>query len=197
MLVTCPNCETVFRVDSDSIGEAGKTVRCSVCSHIWHAQPLEHNLESEAFELGLALRMVLLPLVVLVLVVGIVVGGIMQRSTVTAYAPTLIPLFEKAGLMIRPKVENLAIVDLSADYSGDTVRLRGRLYNQAAFFVHAPQLEVTIATVDGAPLVKQVIKPDDQVIGPEGVTAFFAQLVIDEAREPTVTVIMLADRVLK
>ena len=36
---TCPNCETVFRIDSERISEGGQAVRCSVCSHVWQAEP--------------------------------------------------------------------------------------------------------------------------------------------------------------
>ena len=39
MLLTCPNCETVFRIDSERIGDGSQAVRCSVCAHVWQAEP--------------------------------------------------------------------------------------------------------------------------------------------------------------
>ncbi len=37
MFLTCPHCTTVFRVNTDLIPEDGRTVRCSICHHIWIA----------------------------------------------------------------------------------------------------------------------------------------------------------------
>ena len=72
MLLTCPNCETVFRVDSDSICDTGKSVRCSVCAHIWKALPPMLAPEETRGEVQAALRTILLPLLVLVMLVGII-----------------------------------------------------------------------------------------------------------------------------
>ena len=195
MLLTCPNCETVFRVDSDSIGEAGKSVRCSVCAHIWKAHQPMLTPEDAPGEMRAALRTVMLPLLVLVLLVGIGAGAIVQRSTVTAYLPALIPLYEAAGLPVVSQIDRLEIVDVTADYAGDTLRLRGRLFNQAAYFAHAPMLEVTVSSAKDGAFLRQVISPDDAVIRPASTAPFFAQLVIDEVAEPTVTIVMLKDRV--
>ena len=195
MLLTCPNCETVFRVASDSIGESGKSVRCSVCTHIWQAHLPMLTPEESPGEMGNAVRTILLPLFVLILLVGIGAGAVTQRSTVTAYVPALIPLYEQAGLAVAPQIDRLEIVDVTADYAGDTLRLRGRLFNRAAFFAHAPMLEVTVTSPSGDALLREVISPDETVIGPASTASFFAQLVIDDVSEPTVTVVMLADRV--
>ena len=193
MLLTCPNCETVFRVDRDSIGETGKSVRCSVCAHIWKAFPPMLAPEETRGEVQAALRTILLPLLVLIMLVGIGTGSVMQRSTVTAYLPALLPVYEKLGLPVMPRIDQLEIVDLTAEYAGDTLRLRGRLFNRAAFFAHAPMLEVTVSSETGDALLRQVIGPDGTVIRPASTVPFFVQLVIDDVPEPTVTVIMLDD----
>ena len=105
------------------------------------------------------------------------------------------PLYEAAGLPVVPQIDRLEIVDVTADYAGDTLRLRGRLFNQAAYFAHAPMLEVTVSSAKDGAFLRQVISPDDAVIRPASTAPFFAQLVIDEVAEPTVTIVMLKDRV--
>ena len=34
MLLACPNCNTVFRIEKTAIGK-GRKVNCGVCNHVW------------------------------------------------------------------------------------------------------------------------------------------------------------------
>ena len=36
MLLACPNCNTVFRIEKTAIGK-GRKVNCGVCKHVWFA----------------------------------------------------------------------------------------------------------------------------------------------------------------
>jgi predicted Zn finger-like uncharacterized protein len=195
MLLTCPNCDTVFRVDGEKIGEAGQAVRCSVCAHIWQAAPPMLASEAEPGEMASALRTVVGSFLVTVVLLGGIVGLVVERATVTAYAPALITVFERIGLAVRPDTANLRIVDLKADYAGDTMRLSGQVQNEAVFFAHAPLLEVRVVSEEGEPLASQVIRPDDAVIRPSRSSGFFTQLVFDASSQPTVTVTMRNDPV--
>ena len=195
MLLTCPNCDTVFRVDGEKIGEAGQTVRCSVCAHVWQAAPPMLVPEAEPGEMASALRTVVGSFLVMVVLLGGAVGFVAWRATITAYAPGLIPVFEQIGLSVRPDTANLRIVDLKADYAGDTMRLSGSLRNDAAFFAHAPLLEVRVVSESGEPLASRIIRPDDAVIRPAMASGFFTQLVFEASAEPTVTVTMRDDPV--
>ena len=195
MLLTCPNCETVFRIDSERISEGGQAVRCSVCSHVWQAEPPMLVPESDPGEMRSAVGAVLAPLVVLVILLGIATGAVTQRATITAYVPGLIGVFDSAGLTVQPQTDKLRIVDLKADYAGDTLRLRGKLMNRSAVYAHAPSLEVTILSASGEPLGRHIIRPDDSVIRPDMASEFFTQLVLGDGLEPTVTVTMRADPV--
>ena len=195
MLLTCPNCETVFRVDSASIGEEGRAVRCSVCSHVWQANPPMLMPESDTGEIKAAVSSVLTPFIAMALIVGFLAGSVLYRSAITAYVPALVGLFDGMGLTVRPEINRLHISDLNADYAGDTLRLRGQLVNRSAFSAHAPSLEVTVISESGEPLANRIIRPDDAVIGADTATDFFIQLVIATSQEPTVTVVMLDEPV--
>ena len=195
MLLTCPNCDTVFRVDGDRIGETGQAVRCSVCAHVWQAELPMLAPEAEPGEMATALRTVAGSfLVIVVLLIGSV-GLVTERATITAYAPGLIGVFDSVGLSVRPDTERLRIVDLQADYAGDTMRLRGKLRNDAAFFAHAPLLEVTVMSEAGDALANRIIRADDDIIRPSATSSFFTQLVFEASRDPTVTVTMRDDPV--
>lgn len=39
MIITCPNCRTQYRIDPSTLGEGGRKVRCSNCSHRWLVEP--------------------------------------------------------------------------------------------------------------------------------------------------------------
>jgi len=197
MLLTCPNCDTVFRVDGEKIGEAGQAVRCSVCAHVWQAAPPMLVPESEPGEMASALRTVVGSFLVMVILLGGIIGVVVERATITAYAPGLIPVFEQIGLSVRPDTANLRIVDLRADYAGDTMRLSGRLQNDAVFFAHAPLLEVRVVSEGGEPLASRIIRADDAVIRPGTASGFFTQLVFEASDEPTVAVTMRDDPVVR
>ena len=36
MYIACPECDTKFVVTPEQIGQHGRKVKCSKCSHIWH-----------------------------------------------------------------------------------------------------------------------------------------------------------------
>jgi predicted Zn finger-like uncharacterized protein len=39
MHIVCPHCSTLYAVDVDTLGAAGRTVRCSRCKEVWLARP--------------------------------------------------------------------------------------------------------------------------------------------------------------
>jgi predicted Zn finger-like uncharacterized protein len=50
MILTCPSCAQRYRLPPDSIGPAGRKVRCRACGHQWHAAPGEPTPTVEATE---------------------------------------------------------------------------------------------------------------------------------------------------
>jgi predicted Zn finger-like uncharacterized protein len=53
MLIVCPNCATSYRVAPESLGDSGRSVRCTTCHNLWFAQPsLAAAQDTEAAERG-------------------------------------------------------------------------------------------------------------------------------------------------
>jgi len=39
MIISCPNCETRYTLESSALGSKGRKVRCANCRHMWQAYP--------------------------------------------------------------------------------------------------------------------------------------------------------------
>ena len=214
MLLTCPNCTTIFRVNADLIPQYGRTVRCSICHHIWIASPLSPSADQPVIQsadggvTGSSLCAIT-PLSVArdwlkhlwklclaaVLAASLASGVIMNRGMITAYLPFLINGFDRIGLSIRPAVTQLQVAGLNASYVGDTMRLSGELRNIGMWRTHAADLRVTVLGADGTVLQETVIQPDDDVIDSRAESEFFVQLAVEAGHEAHVTVTPLANRV--
>ena len=214
MLLTCPHCTTIFRIDSDLIPQDGLTVRCSICQHIWIVSPVSPSASqpvvksSDGWVAELPLRPVTAlpaardrlknlwkPCMVAVLAASIASAVITNRGVITAYLPFLISGFDRVGFSIRPAISHLRVVGLSASYIGDTMRLSGGLRNIGMWRTHASPLRVTVRGADGTIMQETVIRPDDDVIDPQTESRFFVQLAVEAGHEAHVTVTPLANRV--
>ncbi len=198
MLLTCPSCETIFRVASQDLNVDGQTVRCSVCSHVWFAVPprigsISPKKSKRVTSGGLkGLRVLLMTLLLL----GALAGGVVhQRVVVTAYLPDLIPGFDLLGMTIRANIDKLEVIGLKAAHTGDTLRLSGSLRNNSDFDAHAADLLVTVAATDGTIINEQMVMPDDRIIKAGGSTPFFLQLNVEKTDEAAVTVVPIAKRI--
>ncbi len=56
LIIACPECESCFEVESDSIGPLGKKVRCSECHHTWVYYKPKNDSQDEAYDPPLAAR---------------------------------------------------------------------------------------------------------------------------------------------
>ena len=214
MLLDCPNCKTFFRVDDDLIPQDGRSVRCSICHHIWIAspvspsdgQPVGRSVDGELAELPLQsatarsmvrdwLKHLWKPCLVAVLAASLASGVIMNRSMITAYFPFLINGFDRIGLSIRPAVAQLLVVELNASYFGDTMRLSGGLRNIGMWRTHAADLRVIVRGADGTIMQETVIRPDDDIIDSQAESGFFVQLAVEVGHEAHITVTPLANRI--
>ena len=214
MLLTCPHCTTIFRVDAYLIPQDGQSVRCSICHHIWIASPVLPSASQpvvqslDGWVAGSPLRPVTAlsvarnrlqhlwkPCLAAVLAASLAGGVIMNRGMITAYLPFLINGFDRIGLSIRPAVAQLQVAGLNASYVGDTMRLSGGLRNIGMWRTHAADLRVTVRGADGTIMQETVIRPDDDVIDSQAESGFFVQLAVEAGREAHVTVTPLANRV--
>ncbi len=198
MLLTCPNCETIFRVESQKLNVNGQTVRCSVCSHVWFALPSKTGArpkKTRRCKKGGGPK-VLSAIVIFLFFLGVLaVGLVHQRVIVTAYLPGLVSGFDLLGVTIHSNTDELAVVDLKAAHTGDTLRLGGSLQNNSDFDAHAADLLVTVTGGDGTILNEQTISPDDQIIEAGGSTPFFVQLRVEKSDEAAVTVAPISKRI--
>ena len=214
MLLTCPHCTTIFRVDADLIPQDGQTVRCSICHHVWIASPVlpsANQPDEKSADGGGAgspgyavtplsmardrLKHLWKLCFAALLAASLASGVIMNRGMITAYLPFLINGFDRIGLSIRPAVAQLQVAGLNASYVGDTMRLSGGLRNIGMWRTHAADLRVTVRGADGVIMQETVIRPDDDVIDAQAESGFFVQLAVEAGREAHVTVTPLANRV--
>ena len=212
MLLTCPHCATIFRVDSKLISMQGQSVRCSMCHHIWTAtpistlvsipvsRPVSTSISMPATNLSVAqnrLKSLWKPFFAVLLAAALLSSVILHRGSITAYAPFLINGFNAIGLTIRPALSQLQVVRLNASYTGDTMRLSGGLRNVGMWRNHAADLRVTVRGADGAVLHEITLSPDHDIINAKAESGFFVQLAFDVNTEMQVTVTPLANRVFR
>jgi predicted Zn finger-like uncharacterized protein len=212
MLLTCPHCMTIFRVDADLILPDGQTVRCSICYHVWIASPLlpsANQLDVQSTDgvfagspvrsvspLSVArdrLKNFRKPFLAAVLAATLASGVILNRGFITAYLPFLINGFDRIGLSIRPTLAQLKVAGLNASYVGDTMRVSGGLRNIGMWRTHSADLRVSVRGENGILMQEIVIRPDDDIIDSQAESGFFVQLVVEASPEAHVTVTPLAN----
>ena len=198
MLLTCPHCATIFRVDSKLISMQGQSVRCSMCHHIWTVTPISKSTSTPTTDPSVAqnrLKSLRKSFFATLLAAALLSSVIIHRGSITAYAPFLINGFNAVGLTIRPALSQLQVVGLDASYTGDTMRLSGGLRNIGMWRNHAADLRVTVRGADGAVLHEITLSPDHDIINAKAKSDFFVQLAFAGDTEMQVTVTPLANRV--
>ena len=45
MIITCPNCKKLFKIDNSLISDEGRDLQCGSCNHIWFYNIKEKNNE--------------------------------------------------------------------------------------------------------------------------------------------------------
>jgi predicted Zn finger-like uncharacterized protein len=163
MILTCPNCATRYRVDSERLGSVGRLVRCSKCAHTWHQQPPE-DLVQHVEPLPLALegrrrtpgtnlpalppkarrRSPAVGWAVLVLVVAAVVGGgYLARERIAKAWPPSTKLYALLGALPKPVGQGLTIKYEPHWVTEDgalVLRVDGRVENESQESLEVPML---------------------------------------------------------
>lgn len=194
MLLTCDNCQTIFRIDSARLDPDGQRVRCSVCNHSWIAKPVEEE-DQGPDDVGEMVRVLRMPIAILLMIVALAAGLITTRGMVTAQLPGLIPIYDVAGLTIRPNLDQLEVQELDADYFGDVLRLKGQLANLGRIRAHAAPLQVRVTDQNGLILATSRITPESRFIEAGGRTEFFVQLDMPPGQQAEINITPLSERV--
>ena len=193
MLLTCENCETIFRIEAAQLSKAGQQVRCSVCKHVW-APEVEDVPPAEAPLIRESLSVLKKPLLICGVIVAFFTLASFNRDVISAYVPATIGIYDMTGLQIRPNIEQLEVRDLKASFQGDTLRISGQLANLGSLRTHAAPLQLSILDQDGVVLHSQRLMPSAVFIEGYGQSDFFIQLTIDDAEQAEIRVEPLAIR---
>lgn len=193
MLLTCENCETIFRIEAAHLKTPGQKVRCSVCKHVWAPEVTDDEPEEPQL-LRESMGVLRLPVLICAILIAIVSVLSFNRGVITAYVPSVINLYDMSGLVIRPNLDKLEVRDLKAKYAGDTLRISGMLANKSSWRIHAAPMQLTINDDDGVVLHRQMIAPNDRFIEGHQATDFFIQLTIEGTKQAEISLTPLAIR---
>jgi len=193
MLLTCDTCQTIFRIDSARLDPKGQRVRCSVCDHSWVAKPMAED-DDGPDDVGEMVRVLRMPVAILLMVAALSTGLIAARGLITAQIPGLIPVYDVAGLTIRPNLDQLQVQDLDADYFGDVLRLKGQLANISSVKAHAAPLQVRVTDQNGLILATSRVIPENRFIDAGGRTEFFVQLDMPPGQQAEINITPLSER---
>ena len=189
MLLTCPHCDTIFRVSAVDMpvdmGSGGRKVRCSVCGHVWRsrgvsgvvADSVEDVVEDSGRgggSFGWFFVIVLSFLLLLVLLIGgrhflVANGGIPQG------------FYASLGVEVVPSVEHLSVSGLRAEREHDVISISGEVRNGSDWAVLSPFLRIRVSDVGGAILDERFITLASETIGGGAAVAFSAEIILGEA----------------
>jgi len=183
MLLTCPHCETIFRVDAADIKSGGRHVRCSVCTHVWTAKRGGADLVTEEADLVEKLKSWRGITAGVALVIALTAVMTMNRNIIGANLPATIPFYESVGLAVTPRLEQLEVARLSATRKRDTIRVSGEVNNLSDWSVLAPALLVTVTDNFGLVLGEKSISLDLDIIDGAASIPFATQISLDQSLE--------------
>lgn len=181
MLLTCPHCETIFRVDTTDIKTGGRKVRCSVCGHVWQAKRGGVEVITEEADLIQQFKSWRGTMLVIFLLILLTAFMTINRNVISANLPQTIPFYQAVGFSLSPSPEKIEVGRLSANRKRDTVRITGEVTNLSRWAVHAPLLQVTVLDNFGLVLAEKNIALDREIINGEMSLSFTTQVMIDPA----------------
>ena len=192
ILLTCLQCETIFRVDRLRLHPAGRPVHCMICDHIWTARLVTSGDRQDMPNFASYLYKFRLPVIAVLICARLMTSLIKGRCTLIAYFPGLIAGFYWIGLPILLPIDRLLVVNLDGSYAAEKLCLRGALRNVESWSWHAAPLRVRVTSPDGVILNETIIRPDDPIIAANQQSPFFVQLDIDSGAKAEVSVIPIS-----
>lgn len=180
MLLTCPHCETIFRVDTTDIKPGGRNVRCSVCSHVWLAKRGGADVITEDADLVEQMRSWRGVIIMVILIITMTALATMNRNIIAANLEWTRPLYQAIGLDTVPQLEKLDVTRLSATRKRDTIRVNGEVTNLSNWNVLAPALLVTVTDNFGLVLGEKSFSLDVDIINGAMSIPFSTQIILDQ-----------------
>ncbi len=174
MLLTCAKCETIFKIDAAAIPKEGRRVRCTICDHVWAAEPRHLSPPPQKTESsGQALLIGILALLILFS------GLSVSRHTITAIAPGLIPIYHRLGMEISSNLQAVEVQGLKAERQRNMIHLSGDAMNTSSWPIHAPDLRVVVSNAFGHSLQDEIISLNEGVIASKEAARFAHQLTLE------------------
>ena len=164
MLLTRPQCETIFCIDRLRIHPSGQPVHCMICDHILTAWLVTIGDRQDMPNFTSYLHKFRLLVIAVLICAGLMTTIIKECSILTAYFPGLIAGFQRIDLPILSPIDTLLVVNLDESYAGEMLRLRGALRNVGSCSGHAAPLQVRVTRPGGVILNETIIRPDDWII---------------------------------
>jgi predicted Zn finger-like uncharacterized protein len=173
MILTCPACNSRYRVDGTAIASAsaaGRQVRCVRCGHTWHQPPeapaalepapipaAEPAPETPPFPAPLpdpalappppALRSAWVGIrgfALVVVLAGLVLGGVFARHVIVALWPATASVYGAVGLPVEPLGAGLEIRKVIPTRTGEGVVVEGDIVNIDGGARAVPRLRVAL-----------------------------------------------------
>lgn len=213
MIITCPSCRTRYRIQPDSLGAGGRTVRCSSCGHRWFVEPyaelatppplaperVEPTVEAIPAKPARAKEgrgssiLGWLFLALLVLLMGALIAG---RDRIVTQFPGTLPVYRQLGLAVDPPLA-LEFGDLASAEREENGRkmlvVTGLIQNVSGEERTLPPIRVALLDETGREIDFGLFDPPQPALGPGGSARFEVELgsLPPEARNFTVS---LGDR---
>lgn len=175
MIVTCEKCKTQYALSSELVGENGRKVKCSKCTHVWHQLPLEDLTDTSKIEeapkkLNKVPKGANLPTVndynvgfglkvsfALTLILAIFLG-ILSQGESNSFA-NLVGMKETDGLVFENfKVEKQRV--------GNRLefRINGIIENESEEVMEVPDIALTVLSSGGRKMGGITIEPSKRVL---------------------------------
>ena len=191
MIITCPECETSYKIADTAVGSEGRTVRCTSCGHRWHVEPPAEEPEpapivdtprrrvtpnkvrraSSKATVGAWLALLFLVLMVSSFVVA--------RNEMVATFPSTAGLYQTLGLPIKVEL-GLELRNLETervDREGSSILVvRGEVLNISGADRDVPEIKITLLDEAGNELVKDTFPTPQDNIPDGGSTSFLAEV---------------------
>jgi predicted Zn finger-like uncharacterized protein len=195
MIITCPGCQTRFQVKPASLGDAGRTVRCSSCGERWFVEPFTeaapHPLmadrnpddaparEGEPVPALNASRSAVAAWLLTTLVVLLLAAALAGRNEIAARLPAAVPLYQRLGLPIELPL-GVEFRELSSlqrlDEGRKVLVVSGEIANISGQQRVLPPIRVALLDADREELDFGLFDPPQPELGPGGHARFEVEL---------------------